>query len=198
MSAFLLLVLLAATFTLVAHRRSAGEQLSARKPRALLPMTRTTPASQVPAVFGFRFLLLAAATNLCFLMVLAGVAMLGYGLIGRKLGSPGSWALVSAGFGCLVGGAGGLGGIWNTYRRWQGARDIWREPGWTWLDGVIIGYGSAGAIGLLTSAALWRSLDWNIAYPIALLSGIVAFQGGVFLVIRVLMRQRREEPPGCG
>jgi tRNA A-37 threonylcarbamoyl transferase component Bud32 len=130
------------------------------------------------------------------LIVAGGLVALAWAVLTTPVGSGGFWGWMGGAFGCLIGGAGSLAGCWNTYRQLEGAEDLMRSPRWTWLDTVLLVFDSVGALTFLAALVFSPWLNWESAYSLVVLGGIMLFQGTLFLIIRGLMRRAARQEVG--
>ncbi len=145
----------------------------------------------VPLVAGAGPRLLALALGFVFssLVMVAGGAMVVWALL-RLDQDAGAWGgLIGGGIGTLIGGAGGVFGTWNNYRKFRGATDFMQEPQWNGLDTAMGVYGLLGVGVLLATWAAWTSSS-DVARLTALLLGTMAvFQAGAISLWRLAVRQ---------
>jgi hypothetical protein len=150
---------------------------------------RAAARASAEPTFDMRLIVIALGMLLSALSIGGGFVVLGIALIKLPLGSPGFWGWVGAALGCLLGGAGGLIGTWNTYRSLEGLPDWISDAQRNAVDRYIYAIAMLGALimaaGLIVSP--WVS---NISvYALELLGGILVFQAGMFLPIRALIRR---------
>ena len=157
--------------------------------RTPAPATKYDSAAQPGGVPLAQVLLVAFGMLLGVLMMGGGLATLVYAAIVVVQGDwvvDQIWAVIGAGFGCLVGGFGLVAGSYNTYRQMAGAEDLMRSPRTTWFDWVMRGY---LALGLLLLAAGMFFIDpvytEGIGNALLLIGGIATLQGAVFVLWRL-------------
>jgi len=126
---------------------------------------------------------------LCAMSIAGGAVLFGIALIKLPVGSPGFWGWIGAAFGCFLGGAGGLIGIWNTYRSLEGLPDWIADPQRNTLDRYIYGIALLGALLMASGLAASPWINDTSVYAVELLGGILVFQAALFLPIRALMRR---------
>jgi hypothetical protein len=132
--------------------------------------------------------MLALALGFIFsgLAMLCGAGLIGYALLMRPVG----WAgIIGGGVGVFLGGAGGLFGVYNHYRQYQGAANIMQAPHWTGFDSAMLVYGLAGLAMLAAGVLLWGSADYEVTLLLCLLGGLAAMQGAGTAVWRWSIRQ---------
>jgi|GEM_PF-5632075 len=119
------------------------------------------------------------------LSMLSGVVLALYALLTQDLQSGAFWGWMWGALGCFFGGGGALLGCWNGYRQLEGAGDLMKQPGWTWLDSLIAAYTLLG-LASITGGVVANYLDSPsvVTYSLLDLGGIVVFQGLLFLVFR--------------
>jgi predicted Ser/Thr protein kinase len=161
------------------------------------PAAKARPAAPIPAPLppgtGPLLLLIAAFMVLSLLAMTAGVVALVYGALTTRLGSNEFWGWAGSALGCILGGGGSLVGCWNSYRQMTGEGDLLWDPGRNWLDRLIGGYGLIGLISLSAGLVLAPWLNGPSAYCLVLFGGMMTVQGGIFLLVRVLLRRAARE-----
>jgi predicted Ser/Thr protein kinase len=133
-----------------------------------------------------KVLMVALGMVLGVLLIGAGPAMAVLAL-GGVLPDPGAW-LVAA-LGCVAIGVGSATWSYNTYRQMAGAADLLRSPRVTWFDWVMRVYLVVGVALLILGSALAGGGNFKNAQITLTLGGIPAFQAGLFLILRLLMRR---------
>jgi hypothetical protein len=120
--------------------------------------------------------MLALALGYIFsaLVMCVGAGLIAYGL----LWNPTGWAgLVGGGIGTLIGGAGGMFGVWNHSRQYRGAASIMHAPRWTGFDSATLALGLAGLALLLAAVLLWSTSSYEVRLLLCLLGGLASLQG---------------------
>lgn len=143
----------------------------------------------LPPGAGPRLLLCALMLIFSGLIIAAGFGIVVYAALFHPAGSNEFWGWMGSAFGCILGGAGALVGTWNTYRQWEGAGDLMQLPHWTWLDYAMLGFLLLGIVSAAAGLIATPWVSWGTAYSLMLVGAIVTFQGGLFLVIRALIRR---------
>ncbi|MCX5684515.1 MAG: serine/threonine-protein kinase [Planctomycetota bacterium] len=170
--------------------RSDVEQIS-RGPQA----PAAAPVGPAPAFGGampphaMRLMLgLSIGMVACALLMTFGVAALVYAWATGTLWQYfGAW--MGSVVGCVVGGAGGVIGSWNTYRRLEGRGDLLEQGRRTWLDHIVLVYGVAGALAFLAAASFGVRLGEGVTQALYLLGALMAIQGFAFLSYRSAVRR---------
>ena len=147
----------------------------------------------LPPGVGPRVLLLAIMMVFGALTVTAGVVLAIVAILTQSLGSGAFWGWMGGAFGCIFGGGGGLLGTWNSYRRLAGRGDLMRSPDWIWFDSLMLCYALAGTFSIIGGLVCSPWVNWPTTYFLLLLGGMVTLQGGLFLIIRALMRRAARE-----
>jgi tRNA A-37 threonylcarbamoyl transferase component Bud32 len=148
----------------------------------------------VPAgAVGPMLLLTAVMIVLSGLIVAGGFVALAFAVLTTTVGSSAFWGWMGGAFGCIFGGSGGLLGCWNTYRQLEGGEDLMRSPRWTWLDKVLLFYGSLGAVMFLAGLVLSPWLNGVSTYSLLLMGGVVLCQDALLLIIRGLNRRAAQQ-----
>jgi predicted Ser/Thr protein kinase len=127
---------------------------------------------------------------MCALLMTFGVATLVYAWVTGTLWQYfGAW--MGSFVGCFVGGAGGLIGSWNSYRRLEGRGDLMEQGKRTWLDHIVLVYGVVGAMAFLTAASFGVWLGEAVTQTLYLIGALMAIQGFAFLSYRSAVRRHR-------
>jgi len=150
-------------------------------------------AAGEPVFLDARLLLIAGGLLFSAILTVAGTASLVIGTLYMPGGPELIGAWLGGGFGCAIGGAGGLLGCWNGYRKLEGAPDMWQSGEVTWFDWAIGGELLLG-LGFLAAALLVAAWHSDVRWTLGLMGGIMLFQGSIFALVRWLtIRAARQE-----
>jgi hypothetical protein len=133
-------------------------------------------------------MMLAFGMAIGALLVAAGIAQvpLAFIISGRHDGI--FWGLMGSALGCIGGGLGSLAGCWNDYRQKLGKRNLLAEPEWTWFDEGVWLYLFAGFVMLAAAPAAHYAYGGTASYSLALMGGVMLFQGCLFAQMRNVYR----------
>jgi hypothetical protein len=141
-----------------------------------------------------RLLLIAGGMLFSGLVMAAGLAMAVVAAVYQPGGPQALGGWLGGSFGCFCGGAGGLMGCWNSYRKMEGAADVWATGQVTWFEYVIAGYFLVGAVSMglgLLGPSQWHD---SLLFVLRIVGGVVLFQSLICGVIRALtIRAGRQE-----
>jgi hypothetical protein len=140
-----------------------------------------------PPGMGPQLLLIGAMIFFSLLVVAAGAVLAALAFVLAAPGGNEFWGWMGGAFGCMVGGLGSLAGCWNTYRQLAGGANIMYASHWTWLDQGVAAYTTAGALTL--GAAFSLSASRVTMQALLTIGGMMIFQGGLFLIIRAVLRR---------
>jgi hypothetical protein len=120
--------------------------------------------------------------------VAAGVAQIPLAFLFGDHSAGVFWGLMGSAVGCIGGGLGSLVGCWNDYRQKMGNRNLLAEPEWTWFDEALWLYLFTGFAMLAAAPGAHYAYGSAASYSLALLGGIVLFQGCLFAEMRNVYR----------
>ncbi|MGA2255383.1 MAG: serine/threonine-protein kinase [Thermoguttaceae bacterium] len=129
------------------------------------------------------------------LVVAAGVVCTALAFVLEEPGSNEFWGWMGGALGCIVGGLGACAGCWNSYRQLTGAPDLMYSPRWTWLDKCLAVYAILGVFAL--AAVLGVSASRTTVQALLTIGGMMVLQGGLFLLIRAVLRQAVRRAAGA-
>ena len=157
--------------------------------------TQRLPTKQaIPPGLGPRLLLVSGMLILSGLTIAAGIALLALAFVRETPGNQAFWGWMGGALGCILGGVGSLAGTWNSYRKIEGAPDLWDVPYWTILDRAILVYTAAGVVAMGFAWILSSHMPWYPArYSLTMIGLIVVCQGVLFTVIRGLLRKAAQQ-----
>jgi tRNA A-37 threonylcarbamoyl transferase component Bud32 len=120
--------------------------------------------------------MLALALGYIFsaLVMCVGAGLIAYGLLWS---TPGWAGLVGGGIGTLIGGAGGMFGVWNHSRQYRGAANIMHAPRFTGFDSATLALGFAGLALLIAVVLLWNTSSYEVRLLFCLLGVLASLQG---------------------
>ena len=140
---------------------------------------------------GPRMLALALGLVFSAIVMTIGAAMIVYGLVADTVGWGG---YLGGGIGTLLGGAGGMFGVWNNYRQYRGSGDVMQSPHWNALDTAMLAIGIVGLATMTAGLAFWPALGGEARLITLLLGALFSMQGTGMSVWRWSVRRAARRP----
>jgi hypothetical protein len=109
--------------------------------------------------------MIGGSVAVCGLVMTAGVGLAVLAFVREDVGSSPFWGWMGAAFGCLIGGAGGVAGSWNSYRQMTGRGDFMSDPGTTPFDRALGVYTLLGVLVLMATGVTWRAVGREVVRP---------------------------------